>query len=111
MVHYGRRRVALLVFVERAGSGLSGVAVYMTQCAGRGGYFPNVYSGGLCRGQQGVEVPNRQFGGRVREVVPPGARICPYFVLFRMCRAVWGPASMLASTRSVMLSRSSMWWW
>ena len=40
MTHHGRRRVAILVREDRAGSGGGGLAEYMIQWIGRGAIFP-----------------------------------------------------------------------
>jgi len=40
MVNHGRRSVAQLLLVDRAGSGGGGLAEYMTQCIGQGAVSP-----------------------------------------------------------------------
>ena len=57
-----------------------GVAVYMTQCGGRGATFPMSTRDFLFGGRMSNEAADRRLGGRVSEVITPDVGMCPDFM-------------------------------
>ena len=104
MVHHGRRRVAQLVFVDRASNVGCGSAMYMTQWVGRG-TIPPISTRSVCGGGS---VSKRVTAN----LAAASARSLPLILVWALIlwRVVRSPADRLVSIRLVMLPSKRLWW-